>query len=147
MAGFDRVRPSDQNVEVFRFTTIPLLLRLMMVAAFLSGASIAHPILCVADDGHVAIELSDAQCDRAADSHSRVAATASHEKCSDTPLIEIPIRLREASGAATRGAYLTIPLPAPLYVVSAATVYQSLAPPLTLSMERHRAISSVPLRC
>jgi len=136
----------NHNVGVLGSTAVRLILRLMMVAAFV-GASVAHPILCVADGGHVAIELSDVRCDRATNSASHSSATASHEKCSDTPLLEIPVRTRDASGSQVCGASFTSPPPTPLFIVSAAKVSLPLAPSLTVSIDTRRTLQLVPLRC
>jgi hypothetical protein len=127
-------------------TAVRAILRVMMVAAFVS-ASVAHPILCVADDGHVAIELGDVQCDRATNAPSHSSATVPHEKCSDTPLLEIPVRSRDASRSPMRGATFTAPLPTPLYFVSPAQMGHPLAPRLTFSIETRQTLQLVPLRC
>jgi hypothetical protein len=131
---------------VLRSTAIRVILRLMMVAAFVS-ASVAHPILCVADGGHVAIELGDVQCNRATNSASHSSATAPREKCSDTPLLEVPVRSRDASGGQLRGASCTSPPPTPLCIVSAAKMTHAIALPLKVSIDTRRILQIVPLRC
>jgi hypothetical protein len=136
----------NQNVGVLGSIAIRVILRLMMVAAF-GSASIAHPILCVADGGHVAIELADVQCDRGTNSPSQSSATAPHEKCSDTPLLEIPFRTRDASGSQVRSASFTSPPSTPLCIISVAQMSRPLAPSLTFSVETRRTLQLVPLRC